>query len=93
MRNSFPTGATTEAVNNLILYTNQNKELSAKRDEMYDKAHARGSPTMFSYFASLYRLARDQYKKEYKSSYYFTIDQEYEYCKLHVSYLSLKIKS
>lgn len=71
--NTFETGATTHAVNDLVLFTNTTRELAAKRDavyKMYVASYNAGYTGSVSWveFQPLFLKARDQYCKEIKDN-------------------------
>jgi hypothetical protein len=82
----FETGATSHAVNELILYTDQTKELAELRDALYKSYDKRKS---VRHFDKLYLAARNKYIKEFgnaNSLHLLTISgpQIDEYCQLYV---------
>jgi len=70
----FETGATSHAVNELILYTNQTRELAELRDSIYtewaNNIPFTPSPTdkTKSRFDKLFYAAADAYRKEFPAS-------------------------
>lgn len=86
----FETGATTHAVNDLILYTDNTRELAELRDHIY-KGYLDGTgdnPTVIA-MSELYRAAKGAYIKEFGRSnslhiVRLTTGEVTEYCNLYV---------
>lgn len=65
----FETGATSHAVNDLILFTDNTKELASLRDKLYqDWAETGnfGTSRLYERFISLFNAACKAYNKEFK---------------------------
>jgi hypothetical protein len=88
---TYETGATNHAVNDLILFTDNTRELAAKRDSIYEMALQPGiyqatlkvngaiaaKNTLASMFSSLLRMAKDYYIKEFPDSHSHISDIKY----------------
>lgn len=90
----FETGASTHAVNDLILFTDNTKELAAIRDAIYTdwaKTGNFGTARLYERFIPLFQAAQKSYKKEFAHSPYsyhhialMTHNECVEYCNLYV---------
>lgn len=91
----FETGATTHAVNDLILFTDNTRDLAAFRDSIYKDVLTHGwtigTSPLYQRFEPLFNEAKKQYQKEFahdKASYQHIIlmaaPQIREYCQLYV---------
>lgn len=87
---TYETGATSHAVNDLILFTDNTKELADIRDRLYASfAHPDRPKLLGRDFRKLFHLAQSQYMKEFPNSsdhkhIYGMGDPEInEYCKLY----------
>jgi hypothetical protein len=83
----FETGATSDAVNNLILFTDTTRELAAARDIIYNQlAIAAVAPKWF-HFKTLLTLATNQYIHENPGTHWDTsimsVTQKKEFCQLY----------
>jgi hypothetical protein len=87
MKTEFETGATSHAVNDLILYTDNTRQLAEYRDKIY-KMYKPGEDS--SVFAPLLFAAIQLYKKEFpvpedhEHISNLTLSQKEEYCMLYV---------
>ncbi len=66
----YETGATSHAVNDLILFTDNTRELAEFRDKIYidwAKVGSFGTTAHYERFIPLYNKAVKQYKKEFPS--------------------------
>lgn len=86
---TFETGATSHAVNDLILYTDNTRALAASRDIVYNKAKNGHKIPTVSEFLPLAVEAADAYKKEFPNdhSHISSMDGEQvkEFCSLYVA--------
>lgn len=88
----YETGATSHAVNDLILFTDTTRELAAKRDavyEMYVTAYEGGYTGNVSWveFHPLFIKATQQHRKEIPNSQVMKIKQKgmEEYCTIYAN--------
>ncbi|AGO48789.1 hypothetical protein Phi46:3_gp045 [Cellulophaga phage phi46:3] len=87
METTYETGATSHAVNDLILYTDNTRELAALRDSIYRdilKTGWFGTGPKWKRFSQLERVARKHYINTLKS---FNINptEQKEFCQLYVN--------
>jgi hypothetical protein len=82
----YETGATSPAVNNLVLFTDNTRELAALRDDIY-KACADGTISPYNchwqFYYDLFSLAVKRYKAETKSHIKLNDKQRSEFSKLY----------
>jgi hypothetical protein len=77
----FETGATSAAVNELILYTDNTRELSATRDNIYTVMI--DCPDVS--FRPLWWKAMSAYKREFRKSIFMDMGQINEYCQIYAN--------
>ena len=88
----YETGATSHAVNDLILFTDNTRELAEYRDYLYQQAINNDAPdnSIWTYFGGLCVDAKKIYKKEFgnRNSLHIiqmTAAEVEEYCKLYAN--------
>jgi len=87
----FETGATTHAVNDLILFADNTRELVATRDEIYQmQMNGFTLLNISDHFQRLYVQATKQYKREFPdtdSRYFLPLgsDMAVEFCNLYAA--------
>lgn len=83
----YETGATTHAVNELILFTDNTPKCVAKRDELFKRILDNKWEPLPIHFIPLLEVAQAQYYWEIKDSDKapFTTAEEREYCALYVT--------
>jgi vacuolar-type H+-ATPase subunit B/Vma2 len=87
----FETGATSHAVNDLILFTDNTRELAELRDEIYTNVAQEGDRNPdYADLSTLYRRARMKYVSEFGSKNSLHITQMKakeieEFCNLYIS--------
>lgn len=84
----FETGATTHAVNELILFTDTTSELSELKDNIYKQViHKQSCPN--DIFLNLLIASQERYNKEFpkrsRHIVYMSKSEELEYCNLYAS--------
>jgi hypothetical protein len=67
MKTIFETGATSHAVNDLILFADNTRELVEIRDEIYKDIINNNRPLMWKSFLNLSGAAKIAYRKEFKN--------------------------
>ncbi len=80
----FETGATSAAVNELILYTDNTRELAELRDAMYTDCLS-NTTTEYIDFVGLCSAARSRYKKEMGYFFPMSLEQRKEYCQIYAN--------
>jgi hypothetical protein len=84
----FETGATSAAVNELILYTDNTRELVELRDEIYkDFIHWRKSPMAMN-LIPLLNKAQNNYAQEMGKEWWSTAIEDQEYCQIYANRFS-----
>ncbi|HEY3525881.1 MAG TPA: hypothetical protein VGK47_06775 [Nitrososphaeraceae archaeon] len=81
----FETGATSAAVNELILYTDNTRELVAKRDYTFYSLLAMPDETPCKRFDPLLGSAEKQYNKELGKIWWATDKERQEYCQIYAN--------
>lgn len=88
----FETGATSHAVNDLILYTDNTRSLAEERDRIYKIFADEGETPKIQDISQLYRKAKNEYLKEFPSPNYknlhirqMTGKEIEEYCNLYIA--------
>jgi hypothetical protein len=85
MESKYETGATSHAVNDLILYTDNTRVLAEQRDRIY-KAYEQDS-SLERMFATLLFAAIQMYRKEFPDNHShitgMSLKEKDEYCRLY----------
>lgn len=89
----FETGATTHAVNDLILFTDHTRQLAEYRDKLYNDWTLTGDfgiKPLYERFIPLFEAARRYYIEEFKNKgaghiIRMTREEIQEYCQLYVN--------
>jgi len=85
----YETGATSHAVNDLILFTDSTRELVDSRDIIYNQLVAGNTPPQSYHFKSLLTLAINSYIHTFPTSHWETTllseAQKHEFCQLYAN--------
>lgn len=85
---TFETGATSAAVNELILYTDNTKELAEYRDVTYNDFYNFRSTLTAVQMMGLLAKAEEIYKKEMGTPIEMTSSEDMEYCQIYANRFS-----
>ncbi len=88
----YETGATSHAVNELILFTDNTRELAEKRDEIYNHIYFMGWAALPMHFIPLLDASQLAYYREFSHSpenhshvSNMTDNENFEYCELYAN--------
>jgi hypothetical protein len=88
MKQKYETGATSHAVNDLILFTDNTRELAHSRDIIYNQIRVAQIKPAWFHFKSLLTLATNSYINKFPDHWATTImseKQKKEFCQLYAN--------